>query len=57
MDTSARSHLSQIWFAIQNALFPEIEAQLGQAITPKLEQLIRILELACVEEHLGSSWR
>jgi len=56
MDTSLRSRLSQIWFAVQNALFPEIEAQLGQALTPKLEQLIRILEVARVEEHVGSSW-
>jgi hypothetical protein len=56
MDTSLRSRLSQIWFAVQNALFPEIEAQLGQALTPKLEQLIRILELARVEEHVASSW-
>lgn len=56
MDTSLRSRLSQIWFAVQNALFPEIEAQLGQALTPKLEQLIRILEVARVEEHVASSW-
>jgi len=56
MDTSPRSRLSQIWFAIQNALFPEIEAQLGQALTAKLEQLIRILELTRVEEHVASSW-
>jgi hypothetical protein len=56
MDTSLRSRLSQIWFAVQNVLFPEIEAQLGQALTPKLEQLIRILELARVEEHVASSW-
>jgi hypothetical protein len=56
MDTSLRSRLSQIWFAVQNALFPEIEAQMGQALTPKLEQLIRILELARVEEHVASSW-
>ena len=56
MDTSLRSRLSQIWFSVQNALFPEIEAQLGQALTPKLEQRIRILELARVEEHVASSW-
>jgi len=29
---------------------------MGQALTPKLEQLIRILELARVEEHVASSW-
>ena len=44
MDTSLRSRLSQIWFAVRNVLFPEIEAQTEQALTPKPEQLIDILE-------------
>lgn len=33
-------------------MFPEIERQLGETVTPKLQQLIRTLEVARVEEHL-----
>lgn len=57
MDTSLRSGLSQIWLAVQNILFPEIEAQIGQALTPKLlQRVIRILEMVRVEEDVASRW-
>ena len=52
MNNTFSHHLSQAWFAIQDGLFPEIERQLGETLTPKLQQVIRTLEVARVEEHL-----
>lgn len=52
MNNTFSHRLSQVWFAIQDGLFPGIEKQLDEALTPKLQQLIRTLEVARVEEHL-----
>lgn len=52
MNNTFSHRLSQAWFAIQGGLFPEIERQLGETVTRKLQQLIRTLEVARVEEHL-----
>lgn len=52
MNTTFRDRLSQVWFAIQDGLFPEIERQLGEATSTKQQQLIRILEVARVEDFL-----
>jgi hypothetical protein len=52
MNSTFAHRLSQAWFAIQDGLFPEIEHQLGETLTRKLQQLIRTLEVARVEEHL-----
>ena len=52
MNSTFGHRLSQAWFAIQDGLFPEMEQQLGETLTPKLQQLIRTLEIARVEEHL-----
>ncbi len=51
MNTTFQSRLSQVWFAIQEGLFPEIERQQGEVVTAKQQQLIRILEVARVEDH------
>jgi hypothetical protein len=53
MKSTFGHRLSQVWVAIQDGLFPEIERQLGETLTPKLQQLIRTLEVARVEEHLS----
>lgn len=50
MNTTFSHRLSQAWFAIQSGLFPEIERQLGETVTPKLQQIIRTLEVARVED-------
>ena len=52
MNNTFTHRLSQAWFAIQDSLFPEIERQLGERLTPKLQQLIRTLEVARVEDPL-----
>jgi|TARA_B100000315_G_C14496857_1_gene550426 hypothetical protein len=48
MDT----RLSQIWFNIQENLFPYMEEEIGP-LTPKLLQVIQILELVRVEEYVN----
>ncbi len=45
--------LSQIWLRIQGTLFPWLEAELGP-LTEKQQQLVQILELIRIEEHLRS---
>jgi hypothetical protein len=52
MNSTFGYRLSQAWFAIQDRLFPEMERRLGETLTPKLQQLIRTLEIARIEEHL-----
>lgn len=42
--------LSQIWFEIQQVLFPFMEQQVGEPLTDKLKQLITTLELVKIEE-------
>lgn len=51
----ARLHeeLSQTWLRIQGSLFPWLAEELG-SLTEKQQQLIQILELIRIEEHLHS---
>ncbi len=42
--------LSQIWFEVQQVLFPYVEQQIEEPLTEKLKQLITILELVRIEE-------
>jgi len=45
--------LSQIWLRVQGSLFPWLEEELGP-LTEKQQQLVQILELIRIEEHLRS---
>jgi len=45
--------LSQIWLRIQGSLFPWLEGELGP-LSEKQCQLIKILEIIRIEEHLRS---
>ena len=42
--------LSQIWFGVQQVLFPLMEEQTGEPLTDKLKKLITTLELVRIEE-------
>jgi len=42
--------LSQIWFGIQEVLFPYLEKEIEEPLTEKLQQLVRILELVRIED-------
>jgi len=42
--------LSQIWFEVQQVLFPFMEKQVDELLTDKQKQLITILELVRIEE-------
>ena len=42
--------LSQIWFEIQEVLFPFIEKEIEEPLTKKLKQLISTLELIRIED-------
>lgn len=45
----------QRWNVVQHALLPELREQVG-TLTPKLEQLIHILEWVRIEEFTTASW-
>jgi hypothetical protein len=42
--------LSQIWFEVQQVLFPFMEQRIEEPLTEKLKQLITILELVRIED-------
>ena len=42
--------LSQIWFEVQEVLFPFIEKEVEEPLTEKLKQLITTLELIRIED-------
>jgi len=48
--------LSEFWCQIQLNLFPHVEEVLGQPLSEKLEQLVSILEVVRVEEHVLPAW-
>jgi len=48
--------LSQIWFKVQTTLFPFIEDVFG-GVSEKEKELIRVLELARIEEFVASRVR
>ncbi|MCP3941737.1 MAG: hypothetical protein GY710_09690 [Desulfobacteraceae bacterium] len=41
--------LSQIWFEVQEVLFPFIEEKVQEPLTEKLKQLVTTLELIRIE--------
>ena len=45
-----KDKLSQIWFRVQQILFPFIEEEAEELLTKKLKQLITILELVRIED-------
>jgi transposase len=47
--------LSQIWFQVQARLFPYLEEELGPS-TEKQRELIAVLEIARIEEHVKDQW-
>lgn len=55
MKTTLPSQLSQRWFEVQEELIPILRAEY-QGLTPKLEQVIRILEWVRVEEYIKTPW-
>ena len=44
--------LSQIWFQVQHDLFPYLEKEFKEPLTPKLMQLISILEIVKIENFI-----
>lgn len=55
MKTTLKDLVSQRWFATQHELLPFLRAEL-EGVTPKLEQIIRVLEWVRVEEHINGGW-
>jgi len=51
-----RAQLSQIWQSIQGTLFPWLCEELGE-LTEKQQQLVTVLEVARLEEHIPSFGR
>lgn len=47
--------LSQIWFNIQETLFPHMQEEVGP-LTPKVLQVIQTLELVRVEDYIGTGF-
>jgi hypothetical protein len=55
MDATRRELILQRWNVVQQELLPELRGQIG-ALTPKLEQVIHILEWVRIEEFTAASW-
>jgi IS5 family transposase len=55
MNATAKSRLSQFWTQFQFELLPWLEEEEGLALTPTLEKVIRVLELAEIERFIPSS--
>ena len=55
MDATRRELIMQRWNVVQQELLPELRDQIG-ALTPKLEQVIHILEWVRIEEFTATSW-
>jgi len=49
--------LSEIWFQVQVKLFPHLEAVMEEPLTERLKQLVGILEVLRIEEHVRPGWR
>jgi hypothetical protein len=56
MNTTRRNGILQRWRMVQHELIPALQNEVG-VMTPKLEQVIRALEWARIEEFVGSSWK
>lgn len=55
MNATRREMIMQRWNVVQHALLPELREQVG-TLTPKLEQVIHILEWVRIEEFTTASW-
>lgn len=56
MNLNLRDRLSQFHFLFQRELVPLVEADLGECLTPKLQQLLRIWEMIEIERFVPP-WR
>ncbi len=48
--------LAQMWDGIQTTLFPRLEEQLDEPLTEKQKQLVAVLEVVRVENHVPPGW-
>ena len=55
MDTTGKSRLSQFWNHLQHELFPFLREEDHLALSPALEQVIRVLEFTQIERFIPSS--
>ncbi len=55
MDTTGKSRLSQFWNHLQHELFPLLREEDHLALSPALEQVIRVLEFTQIERFIPSS--
>ena len=55
MDATRRAQIMQRWHVIQHDLLPGLKTEVG-GLTPKLEQVIYILEWVRIEEFVTRSW-
>jgi hypothetical protein len=55
MSNTLRSRLSQFWTEMQHDLFPFLREEAHMALTPPLEQVIRVLEFVEIERFIPSS--
>ncbi|HRQ64487.1 MAG TPA: transposase [Xanthomonadaceae bacterium] len=55
MDATSRELIMQRWNVIQDELLPQLKSDVG-ALTPKLEQVVHVLEWVRIEEFVAASW-
>jgi len=55
MNTTCKSRLSQFWNHLQHELFPFLREEDHLELSPTLEKVIRVLELAQVDRFIPSS--
>lgn len=53
MNTTLRTRLTQFWQHIQTSLFPFLD-EIELALTPKLQELVTVLEMIDIERFLGA---
>ena len=54
MNTILHSRLTQFWQQIQTSLFPLLDV-IELALTPKLQEVVTVLEMINIERFLGGS--
>ena len=55
MDITGKSRLSQFWSHLQHEWFPLLQEEDHLALTPALEQVIRVLEFTQIKRFIPSS--
>lgn len=48
--------ISQFWFRIQKFILPHLEEALEEPLTSRLVQLVHVLEIIRIEEHVKAGW-